>query len=168
MRCGDGSTALSKCLFRPLGHQQPQFPFSFYFLIYWFGYCRRVRALLSMNLIPQTERVCHFPPTTFQEHRENCFIIIITIFFFKWSNYFFFLMLGDFFYLHWVYLCSREIQEKEKGKGAETRSCMMQERPDELVIRCEKLTSCVTRWTWWSKKQGKMKKTCVFNTVVSH
>ena len=80
----------------------------------------------------------------------------------------FFLLMGDLFYLQWVYLCSREIQEKEKGKGAETHSCMMQERPDELVIRCEKLTSCVTRWTWWSKKQGKMKKTCVFNTVVSH
>ena len=95
MRCGDGSTALSKCLFRPLGHQQPQFPFSFYFLIYWFGYCRRVRALLSMNLIPQTERVCHFPPTTFQEHRENSFFLItfflmIKLLFFSDGGYFLF------------------------------------------------------------------------------
>ena len=27
--CGDGSTALSKCLFSPVGRQQPQFPFFF-------------------------------------------------------------------------------------------------------------------------------------------
>ena len=35
------------------------------------------------------------------------------------------------------------------------RSCMMQERPDELVIRCEKLTSCVPRWIWRGKRESK-------------
>ena len=44
------------------------------------------------------------------------------------------------------YLCSTETKKKEKGQGAEMRSCMVHERSDELVIRCEKLTSCAPRW----------------------
>ena len=76
-----------------------------------------------------------------------------------------------FFFLSTVfYMCRTKRKEKEKDKGAEMRSCMVQVRSDEFVIRHEKLTSCVPHWIWWSKKKKnkKARKACVLNSVVSH
>ena len=109
VRCGDGSTALSKCLFRPLGHQQPQFPF---FLTYCFDRCRHVRAQLSMNLTPHTERVCHFPPTTFQDYREKQYFDHY-FFFFEYLN----AKICSFFPSGISFICSfLRLQYKKQGK----------------------------------------------------
>ena len=158
MRCGHGSTALSKCLFRPLGHQQPQFPFSFYFLIYWFGYCRHVRALLSMNLIPQTERVCHFPPTTFQEHRENSFIILIIIYIFFMIKLLFFYWWEIFFICSEFTSAVEKYKKRKKGKAPKRAAAWCKKDRTSLWLGAKSSLLASLAGLDEAKNKGKWKK----------
>ena len=130
--CGVGMEVLL-CQSPCSGHQETSnhsiyifFSYYYYYYYYtcfllfmlWSDRFRHVRAQLSMNLIPQMERVCHFSPTTLQKHNGKVYFLYFFVFFFfkcwkmlcipfQWYCFF-------CFSLQCSYTCSRKNTRRRK------------------------------------------------------
>ena len=97
--CGDGSAALSKCLFSPVGRQQPQFPFFFFFLnlLVWLLQARQSSTFYephSSNGASLPLPTHNIPRTSRKQFYYSYYYIYI---FYDQTT--FFLLMGDLFYL---------------------------------------------------------------------
>ena len=106
----------------------------FLLFMLWSDRFRHVRAQLSMNLIPQMERVCHFPPTTLQKHNGKSYFLYFFVFFFFFKMlenalHSFSMILFFCFSLQCSYTCSRK--NTRRRKRAKVPKCAAARRKKE-------------------------------------